>query len=145
MLQKLGALSFVQSEWDTSPKYQVFYSTTYTTMVIVGQPKRSGWRESELSGIHRPPRSIRGKVLESKNAVRHVCLFTISGKYGGAGQSRNLDFRQMSPGFPWLAKEPVSVFLRVLSGQAHFCCEETLAISSSFFCLLQPLSILSLF
>ena len=37
----------------------------------------------------------------------------------GVEQSPNLDFLQMSPGFPWLAKEPVFVFLGVLSGQAH--------------------------
>jgi len=30
------------------------------------------------------------------------------------------------------------------SGQAHFCCEEALAISSNFFLLVQPLSVLSL-
>ena len=37
----------------------------------------------------------------------------------GTEQTRNLDFPQISPGFPWLAKEPVFVFLGVLSGQAR--------------------------
>jgi hypothetical protein len=40
MLQNLGALNFVQSEWGTSPKSPVLDSTT----VIDGQVKGSGLR-----------------------------------------------------------------------------------------------------